>query len=341
MIYLLLYVGLGIGLREIFFRLFFIYPKTSLNGWLSRRIEQEDLQRFVMSMYKCEERNAVFIGNSHVMDAIDPGLIRTLTSKSTYNFCYYYLPIPNMIKLALDNNLFPKLIFIDFSTRYAMFNSDYSNFGNSVELRKFDMRRERLLNFFAYFFPSIFVPRKFFFIGWQFLKKVLRYSRGGMTSMGRYSPFKLFIGYNWSLDLRTNHRIVKRWKSKSSFEVNLEKIRLKNSIDQTKNLCRLDSPDYRYGFQILREYVEKAISLNSRVVFMRMPMDKQLIDYENEHCSFYFNQLIELAKSLNCDYIDFNKMDWCDQIQFYTDGQHVDHHSSQIISSYIAKTFLL
>lgn len=326
--------------RDIFFRFIFIYPKTSINGWLSRTIEQEDLYRIVPNQYKNNKWDILFIGNSHVMDAIDPSYIANHINRKAYNFCFYYIPIPNMLEICMQSDMYPPVIFIDFSTRYSIYNDNYP-FALKLESDKsFSLSKEKLLNSISYFLPSIFIPEKYSDISKKFFTIIRNISNVKSITIGRYTPYRHFINFQWSLDIRTNHRKVLRNGRKRKTEKFLESLILRKSINDTKKLCDNESALYMKSMEILKSYVEKAHQRGSTVYFMRLPLDKRLIDHENIHCKYYFNDIKEIANKYNITFIDLTITSVYSDINYYIDGQHLDSDSAQKLTAYLTNKYL-
>jgi hypothetical protein len=78
--------------------------------WLVRRISD-----------KARPIDILFVGNSHVMDGIDPSVVSGATGYNSYNLALYSLPSQNVMELLFKFDLFPKLVWVDFSTRYSTY----------------------------------------------------------------------------------------------------------------------------------------------------------------------------------------------------------------------------
>jgi hypothetical protein len=339
-IYLLATLLLLIILRDLLFRLLFIYPKTHINGWYARNIEQDAIKKIVSIQFKREKWDVIFIGNSHVMDAIDPNIIFSISKKKAFNLCYYYLPIPNMIELCIKERIIAPVIFIDISTRYSTYSENYKEVFNFSHYHNIDITKERILNSLSFFIPSLFIPKQYFFLIPRSIKKIKLLLKKRI-SIGRYMPFKWLIGYYWSLDIRTNHRMAIRKSPKSRSEKYFELMTLRKSIHETKNMCNKDSPLYYKSIKIIREYLELAKKNKAYVLIIRLPLDKRMIDYENRYYSFYFKDIKNLASEMGFVYIDINDSPIYDSLNFYSDGQHLDHQSAVKLTTYLCKEYIL
>ena len=109
--------------RDILYRVFFIYPRTDFSGKYAAFIEDKHIYRWLVGTVADQNINidVMFAGNSHVMDGIDPATICQETGLRAYNLALYSLPSQNAIDLLFQFKRYPKLIFIDFSTRYSIF----------------------------------------------------------------------------------------------------------------------------------------------------------------------------------------------------------------------------
>lgn len=138
----------------------------------------------------------------------------------------------------------------------------------------------------------------------------------------------------------TNHRVVKRHKNKTRVEMYAELKTLHRSISETKALCDPNNHNYTKSFHIISNYIKQAIAHGSKVFLLRLPLHQKLINYENDNCNYFLKDIVSLAKEYNIDFLDLNTPDHLKNIghlDFYIDGQHVDHMSSQRISRYISK----
>lgn len=166
------------ALRDILFRIFFIFPVTKLNGRYAFRIEDTDLLRWVSPMISHKVPEIGFVGNSHIMDAIDPEIVSSSVNKSAYNLALYYLPTANMVEILNENKCYPAYCFIDFSTRYSMYNESYSYLAQSLnKIPDGLFRRYELLDIISTLAPSFFVPAKYNFFLKRTIKKMQEYKK--------------------------------------------------------------------------------------------------------------------------------------------------------------------
>jgi hypothetical protein len=279
-----------------------------------------------------------FIGNSHVMDAIDPEIVTEKTRMKSYNLALYYIPIPNMVEILYNRCVYPNHIFIDFSTRYSHYIEDYEFYENLIN-KKYNLRREKVLDAMAFLFPSLFIPPQFRFLTKRVVQKLKEYHRNGYPSIGRYTPFKTIIGFDWTLKKTTNHRYTIRRKPKTNIERISELFTLRKTINETSAKCNCNAPEYNSGFVILERYVKEALLRGCTVKFIRLPMDQRLIDHENRVCHFYFTDLKKMAQRLCIQFLDFNDKDVFAHLfpfSFYIDGQHLEHSSAISLSNYLS-----
>lgn len=85
----------------------------------------------------------------------------------------------------------------------------------------------------------------------------------------------------------------------------LETIIVRKSINEIAKFCEENNPLYTKSLVILNRFVDLANSQGSKVYFIRLPLDQRLIEYENQHCSFYFEDIKEVANKNKITYIDF------------------------------------
>lgn len=326
--------------RDFVYRLCFIYPITNLKGEYARTIEETDIVKWTGHVIRNRKDLEVgFIGNSHVMDAIDPEIVTRKTGLTSFNLALYYISIPNMIELLHRNKCFPNRMFIDFSTRYSHYSNESSFYENLIQ-EQYNGKKDVILDSLSCLFPSFFVPRKFILFSKRTFRKLLEFYRNGYPSIGRYTPFRSVVGFDWKVKKNTNHRYATRRNKKSNPEKLFELISLRKSIQETTDRCNYLSSDYGKGFLILEQYISEALKMGKKITFIRLPLNKRLIDFENQHCSFYFEDIKKLAQRYNIDYLDFNLEEDFKQLfpySFYIDGQHLEHSSALNISNFLSK----
>lgn len=329
-------------IRDFLYRSFFIYPAVNFSGKYARSIEDRDVVKWVSKEIFSNRIAIGFVGNSHVMDGIDPSVFqnKNLNGKIAYNLALYFIPLPNMIKILHSNLCFPETIVIDFSTRYSHYDRSY-NFYEDLVRKKYNLRKDSFLDKIAFFLPSLFIPKKFSFLSIRTIKKIIDWKQKGIPSIGRYTPFRLLIGFRWCLNKEFNHRIVLRKKNKTKLERFVELTSLRKSIQQTKLKCNKDLQEYKVGLSIIEDYVKEATERNCKIFFIRLPLHSFLIDHENKYFNHYFNDIKSIANSYNAKYLDLNTeivLQQLGDISFYADGQHLDHSSSLKVSQYLSNT---
>src|SRR5688500_9491532 len=133
LIYILVSIVTLLFLRDLIFRIFFIYPKTDWTGNYAAFIEEKFIPCWVVqNLKKRSNIEVVFLGISHLIDAIDPSLIEEKTGKRTYNVALYSIASQYSMELLSVMNYYPKLIFIDISTRYSLYNPENKMIKNIV-----------------------------------------------------------------------------------------------------------------------------------------------------------------------------------------------------------------
>jgi hypothetical protein len=332
MIFILLYLII----RDYIYRKYYIYPYINSSGKLSTVIEEDVIINYVKDKLLSPPKIA-FVGNSHVLDAINPSIISKITQKTSFNFAHYYLPFSNSLKILIDANCYPEIIFVDVSTRYSMFSTYYdkknyvSNRSNikSIIFQKIDK--------ISYLFPSLFMPIRYYNFLFRGLKKIIYTLKNRKITFSRYSPFSRLISYRWSLDKDYNHRIVDTIREKTKIEKLVETIYLRNSINETLILCDKKNKMYIKSMQILNQFLIKATENSSNVVFMRLPLDPRLIEFENINCNYFFEDLKKQVKNFNYTFLDLNEsFGYKNPLDFYSDGQHLTESSSELVSIFLA-----
>ena len=324
-------------IRELIFRYFYIFPYTNENGDFANNIEAEEIIKIVSDKIVAPPEIA-FVGNSHVIDAINPKTVELIIGKKTFNIAHYYLPFSNSLKILNDNNCFPKYIIVDVSTRYSMFSEIYSDVEYVQEKKHIEKKIKKLFNKYSNFLPSVFVPFAYYNILLRGSRKLIDAKNNKIPTFSRYSPFKRLISYQWALDHNNNHRIVKKIKIEKSYLEKLSELKnLRNSINQTKQLCDRSDKMYIKSMEILDKFLKKACENSCKVIFIRLPLDKRLIEFENKNCSFFFDDIKFGLKKYNFAFYDIT-LNFTDnnELDFYSDGQHLTEKSSEIVSKNIA-----
>lgn len=323
-------------LRDFVFRIFYIYPTTNFKGNLSTDIEENSIINNVAIRLQ-NPTQVGFVGNSHVLDAINPDVINSITGRSAYNYAHYYLPFSNSLKILIDSDCFPKIIFVDVSTRYSMFSEFYDKRQHNIQLSDKRKIKKNIVDKISFIFPSIFVPKVYRHLLIRGLKKLRQSKINKFPVFSRYSPFSRLMSYRWSLNNNTNHRVVDVVREKSKTEKLSELVYLRKSINETNSLCDRNDPMYQKSLNVLEDFLYKAKSKSSQVVFIRLPLDDRLIQYENKKCDFFFNDIKQKAKRYDYSVLDLNDVfKENNKLDFYSDGQHLTESSAIKVSTYLA-----
>ncbi len=337
---------LAVLARDALYRVLFIYPRTSFSGKYAAWMEEEHILRWLIpAIASRDPMDIAFVGNSHVMDGVDPHEVRRITGLRAYNVALYSLPSHVSLELLLryrKREEFPVLTFMDFSTRYSMYRRPADLQGRADQAldgpagtRLFFAILDRIHSVT----PSLFVPPPHRAILTRAVRKLAKFRRTGRMAVGRYTPFRPFVSYDWWLDKSVNHRIARRTGKPSTWETQSEQYLLAKSIEETRLYCDESNPAYREGMERLRRLVKPVLEGNGKIIFMRMPMHPDFIAYENEHFSFYFDEIRTIAGEFDIEYLDLNERAHRERmgtLQFYSDGQHLIHPSDVKLSSYLA-----
>lgn len=338
-------IALSLFLRDWVYRLFFIYPKTNWTGSYAALIEENHIYRWVLPaiVKSTKSVDVIFAGNSHVMDGIDPHVIQEETGYCAYNMALYGVPSPHTIELLIKYNRYPKIIFIDFSSRYSTYIPQNSHIQQMAEqalaMQPFERLRYATMDRIHWFLPSLFVPKPYRGMLRRAYEKVNKFRQTGYMAIGRYAPFRLFTSFEWKLDKSTNHRIVRRVRSKTHWETQYEKYLLRKCLEDAPKFCDVNSAVYQLGMKQTESLIQQLLQYQVQVVLMRMPLCKRVINYENANFSTFFADVQAIADRLGLDYLDLNQPDIQEKIGklgFYNDGHHLLHSSSQKVSRYLA-----
>jgi len=345
--YMALVVLIAIVARELIYRTLYIYPRTALNGRYAAHIEQNDIFNWVAPVFCSDTRyDLLFLGNSHVMDAIDPEILTKRTGLKAYNLALYSIQLPTILHLLEVKGCAPKYLFIDISTRYCMYDHSYytvacNEIDNVMRQRNKTLwrLRQELVDRLHTVLPSFFVPSPYNQLVWRTIKKLKRYKANGIYDMARYTPLRLLTSYDYSVDKHTNHRIIRRRKNRTRWEKTTEEFYLKLTIDETLEKCPIDSLGYAESMHLTESDIRKLRSKRVKVFFIRLPLDERLVIHENKGFQRYFEDIKKIAESCECDYIDLNEAPHrqaLGRLDFYSDGCHLTHTSAEVISNYLA-----
>lgn len=334
--------------RDVVYRMFFIYPQTSLSGRFSAYMEETDIFRWVSPVLsKKLSHDVYFLGNSHVMDAVDPRIIEQNTGLRAFNMALYGMKMPIMLHLVVEHKHWPRFMFIDISTRYSMFSPVI--FKNSLNIINKQARLKLRLKSYIYelidrihcLFPSLFIPKPYNNMIFRSLAKIKKYYCHGILDISRYTPFRRVSSYNYSLEKKTNHRIVKkRKKKKTKWEIISEGTFQQKIIEETSSYCPLDSSTYFDSMKIVNSDIKQLKTNGVSVVFMRLPLNREIIQYEDMHYARYFDDIKKIAKENNCLYLDLNDSQCfsnLDELEFYSDGTHIMHPGDVVVSNYLSE----
>lgn len=344
----LVLLGLLFGsiiLRDIFYRFFFIYPHTDRTGRYSAFMEAHDICRWLVPIAsgKKGKTDIFFVGNSHVMDGINPAIITQKTGLKAYNLALYALSSMNALELLLKYQNYPRLIFIDFSSRYSIYQHDdyVDTWTEQVSKRSYRKRLlYKMIDYIHWLMPSLFIPRGYRALLKRSVQKLRKFLRTGRIESSRYSPFRYYISYDWYLDKETNHRAARRVRPQTKREEEYETYLLHKTISESHEKCDIESPAYKEGMKQTVSMIQTLLQQQVQIVFMRMPLHEKVIQHENQHFRGFFQEVEHIAAHYNLEYIDFNLPEHRGKIgdlDFYSDLQHMTDASSDMFSQYLVQ----
>lgn len=337
-------VLIAILIRDIFYRVFFVYPRTDFTGRWAATIEDRHIFRWLapVAAGMHGKTNIFFAGNSHVMDGVDPAIVTNRTGLSAYNLALYYRSPLNAVEVALKSKNYPQLMFIDFSVQYSIFKSDekiqeYSEkaMGMPALARVLHQWADR----FQSIAPSMFAPVGYRSVLVRMAKKIVRLISTKRMSFGRYSPFKPFQNYEWWLDKETNHRKTVKSGEKSKWQKRQEDYLIERTLRLFASLAKKPGQDYYSGLRKVRAMIQHLTTQGVDVVLMRMPLSDEVAEAENQFCRSYVDDFATIATDLGLDFWDFNSPEHREllgHLEYYSDGQHLFDHSAQKLSEHLS-----
>lgn len=342
---LVLVLMVAMLLREVLYRLFIIYPHTSVRGHYAAHIEEEDIYRWLAPVVAGHQGkfDVFFVGNSHVMDGIDPGIVAAHSGLRCYNVAVYSLASLHGMDLISRYGNYPRVAVIDFSTRYALYRRStevVTRAERCLDTNVWSRRWLQVIDHVHCIAPSFFVPNPY---RGHLLRRAMEKTRllaqTGRMAVGRYTPFRPFVDYDWRLDKTTNHRHAVRVRRSTRWQASSEEYYLHKCIAETGVMCPIGSVEYNRSFRETSSKVELYLRNGVSVIFMRMPMDPRMIAHENAVSAQYFDDVRTLARKHKLPYLDLNAGDHARRIgvlEFYADGQHVLQSGAKTISEYLA-----
>jgi len=331
-------------LRDLVFRIFFIHPRTNASGRYAAFIEEHHIYRWLAPVVAGQRGrfDVFFVGNSHVMDGVDPAIITQQTGYKAYNLGFYSLPSLNALQLLFKYRNFPRLVCIDFSTRYSLYR--YLPHIEACVDQALRMNRWMQLRFWVrdhcqWLLPSLFVPHPYHQFIRRGFSKLRTFIESRQMVPSRYSPYRLLVSYEWELDKTTNHRIARNVRRPSRWQLAFDSRTLEEMIRETAESCTIGSDAYKTAMQETRQALLRLQKEGVRIVLMRMPLHPRMIEHENTHFDQYFQDLRNLARELDLEYLDLTEPAHAEQIgplTFYSDGLHLLHPSDQSLSRYLA-----
>lgn len=331
--------------RDLLYRWLIVRPMTDLSGRYAAFIEGHHIYRWVAPVLAGAQGpvDVYFAGNSHVIDGIDPEIVGRETGLKCYNLALYSLPAQNAVGLLSVFGRYPRLIFIDFSIRYSTYRYEEHVTRRAIAAAQARPKVGVLYNLadrLQCLSPSLFVPRAFSPIEVRSFQKAWHYWLTGRMAVGRYTPFRPFVGYEWWCVKATNHRLAKRVRPRATQEREREEYLIELSLAQIEERWDPEDPCYQEGLRLTRSMVESLLRHDVRVVFVRLPVHSRVVAYENARASSFYADIGQLALELSVEFIDLTTPEHTEQIgplEFYHDGHHVCHPGDVRLSHYFAK----
>jgi len=283
----------------------------------------------------------IFAGNSHFMDGVDPRQIAAIAGQSAFNLASYNVTSLDMAELILDFGLRPSVVVVEVCPSYCLYR------GPAVTRSLVQppvARRQRLEPVLAdhleWLFPFLFAPPRFRPVVqrcWQSLKE---YRRTRLISLKRYTPFRPLVSVEWSLEKRTNHRIVRRRRPKTHWEQAAENVNLQRVKADMAKACPLTTAAYQHSLNAARCILAQLQQRGIRVVLCRMPLDPDISAYEDAHFSAYYRDIQQIAQKLQLEFVDLSTSQHREALgplAYYNDGQHLLQRSAERFSRYVAQ----
>lgn len=334
-------------LRDLVYRIFFTYPATSLSGRYAAHIEDEDIPRWVapLTTGQAGKKDVIFIGNSHVMDAIDPAIVRERTGLDGFNLALYGHCAFNLLLLLLRYQHFPRHVVIDVSSKYSMvakgryFEEHFEDWAKPSPTRLRSNRHAEFVDRAHTLLPSLFAPKAYRGMLRRGLEKLRKLREKKHMYIGRYAPFRPFTSYRFRLDKRTNHRAVFKVREKSRQEAAYEEYLMSQCLEGLPRFCDVGSPRYRqtlaYNDTALRLLRAKGVT----VTVIRLPLHPRVVSLEGRLHGRYFEDIKAMCARHGVRYVDFNGPETAGlhrHYEFYNDGHHVYRHTAEKISHHLA-----
>ena len=340
----LLAAGGLLCIYDILYRWLVIRPGTNISGQYAAFIEERHIYRWLAPVVAglLGVYDVFFVGNSHVMDGIDPAVVHRLTGKRAFNVGLYSLAPQNALELVLRYKHYPRLILMDISTRYSLYRS-LPHVGLAADKALEAGRVQQAFYFVSdrlyWLLPWMFIPRPFWRSILRIPAKLYKLIRSGRMDFGRYAPFRPFVSYDWWLSKDTNHRSARRVRPQSSREREAERYYRQKGIAEMEAYCDPSNEDFQKGWLATEHMLRTLIASQVQIVLMRMPLHPELVAYEDQHFQPFFDDIKQLANRLGAEYLDLTAAparQALGDLEFYSDGEHLIESSCQRLSTYLS-----
>ena len=334
-------------LRDLVYRVFFTYPATSLSGRFAAHIEDEDIPRWVAPLTAglAGKKDVVFVGNSHVMDAIDPAIVRERTGLDGFNLALYGHCAFNLLLLLIRYQHFPRHVVIDVSSKYSMaakgryFEEHFEEWVRPSPERLKSNRFKEFVDRAHTLLPSLFAPRPYRGMLRRSLEKLRKLREKKHMYIGRYAPFRPFTSYSFRLDKTTNHRAVFKVREKSRQEAEYEDYLMGQCLEGLPRFCDPGSPRYRQTLAYNETALRLLLAKGVQITVIRLPLHPRVVSRENHLQGRYFEDIRAMCARHGVRFVDFNGPETAGlhkHYEFYNDGHHVYRHTAEKISGHLA-----
>ena len=329
---------------HLLYEILVIQPRTDLRGRYAAYIEAEHLHRWLWPVLSgtAGPYSIIFAGNSHFMDGIDPLQITAVSRQRAFNLASYNVSSLDMAELVLNHHLRPAVVVIEVCPSYCLYQGPAAIHG--LVAPPVNRRRYRvevvLSDYLEWLLPYVFTPRRFRPVLRRCLREWAECRRTRLISLKRYTPFRPLVSFQWALDKRTNHRVVRQVQRKTRWELAAEQANIQRVKAGMAQACPIGTPAYDEMLQAARRIMGELQHRGIQVLLCRMPLQDEISRHEDEHCAAYFKDMAVIARDLQIELLDLssaNHRALIGALDYYNDGQHLFQRSAERLSRYLAQ----
>lgn len=316
-----------LALRELVYRIFFIYPEYNGSTQFLSRIESSDTFFSCIRSVQNRRIDCVFLGNSLFFDAIDSAMIEKKSKVASTVFGLYgasTLLILKLYRLIATNR--PRLLFLQLSPRYIAYEGAGAvTYWENQYREKFQNETTTQFRRWLSCIRSLDLPTEFRPISLRAIEKIVKAVRSGRMNIGRYTPFRFFSAYSWAFDSFHNKRIVEHCRDPvGRFEQDLESF-YENEACLLINGLVEKREEVRSSFVAIRQLLDEFIEEGVKVVLVRLPSSERVCRCDDLFFASYAEELSALSED-PVSFMDLSRLG--SNLKFHTDGLHLQHSSS-------------